>query len=333
VSEFKRRFDNHKRDILICKKILDREQYWRRILPVSAIRLQVADLALFRMGQGGGSGDALERVVTSRIKSNIEFYSSPEIVEYYAGKEGVTACERYAFDKCARPGDAILDIGVGGGRTTGYLAPNAGRYVGLDYSQEMVVAAQAKYPELQFRCADASDLSFLADGSFDVAVFSFNGIDSIPTDADRSACLREVGRVLRAGGRFVFSSHNARNTGLWPVKSCYSPEPGSVSRSVGPSISNSLPAIIASCLKVPAIRRRAELGLFAVTSKAFYLGHGYIIDPSQGRVIRMFVSTPRYIARELNKAGLELIETLGCHYPDKVPDLLTFYYYYIAVKR
>ena len=268
----------------------------------------------------------------SRIKSNIEFYSSPEMVDYYARKEGVTACERYAFDKCARPGDAILDIGVGGGRTTGYLAANAGRYVGLDYSQEMVVAAQVKYPELQFHCADACDLSFLADGSFDVAVFSFNGIDCIPTDAARSACLREVGRVLRAGGRFVFSSHNARSTGLWPVKSRYSSEPGSVSRSVRSATSIGLPAVIAKRLKLPAIRRRAELGLFAVTRKAFYLGHGYMIDPLQGRAVRMFVSTPKYIARELNKAGLELIETLGCNYPDKFPDLLTFYYYYIAIK-
>ena len=47
ISDFKRRFGNQKWDILICEKILDRKRYWRRILLVGAIRLQVADLALF----------------------------------------------------------------------------------------------------------------------------------------------------------------------------------------------------------------------------------------------------------------------------------------------
>ena len=184
ISDFKRRFSNQKWDMLICEKILDCKRYWRRIPASRRHTAASGRLGGVRMGpirsEGGRPGDATEPIVMSKIKSNREFYSSPEMVDYYARKEGVTACERYAFDKCARPGDAILDIGVGGGRTTGYLAPKAGRYVGLDYSQEMVVAAQVKYPEFQFHCADASDLSFLADGSFDVAVFSFNGIDCIP---------------------------------------------------------------------------------------------------------------------------------------------------------
>ena len=37
---------NQKWDILICEKILDRKRYWRRILLVGAVRLQVTDLAL-----------------------------------------------------------------------------------------------------------------------------------------------------------------------------------------------------------------------------------------------------------------------------------------------
>ena len=267
----------------------------------------------------------------SRMTNSIEFYNAPEIIEFYAGKQGVTACERYAFDKCVRPGDAVLDIGVGGGRTTAYLAPSAGRYVGVDYSQAMVAAARANYPQHEFHCADACNLSFLADGSFDVAVFSFNGIDYISSDASRLACQREVARVLRAGGRFVFSSHNAHMTGLWPVKSEYSPEPGSVSRSKKPDTSSSLPARIVRRLKLPAIRNRAEHCLLAFTSKAFYIGHGYIFDRRQGGLYT-FVSTPKYIERELNHVDLALAETLGCHYPDKFPDLLTHYYYYIAFK-
>ena len=49
-------------------------------------------------------------MVLSRTTNSIEFYNAPEIVDFYAGKHGVTACERYAFDKCVRPRDAVLDI-------------------------------------------------------------------------------------------------------------------------------------------------------------------------------------------------------------------------------
>jgi len=47
ISEFKRGLGNLMWDILNCEKILDRKRYWRRILVVGAIRLQVVDWALF----------------------------------------------------------------------------------------------------------------------------------------------------------------------------------------------------------------------------------------------------------------------------------------------
>lgn len=264
----------------------------------------------------------------SGAKTSIEIYSKPQSVDYYARIEGISACERSAFDKCLHPGDAVLDVGVGGGRTTAYLAPKARHYVAVDYCEAMVVAARAKYPQLEFHCADACDLSFLADGSFDVVVFSYNGIDNIPSVAARLACLREVARVLKPRGHFVFSSHNAHMTGFWPVNSQYSEVPGSVSRKLKPPTSARLPTRLVRRLKLPAIRRRAELALRALTTKAFYLGHGYIVEAG----LWTFTATPQYVSAELNQAGLQLIETLGCRYPDKVPDLLTHYYYYIAVK-
>lgn len=102
-------------------------------------------------------------------------------------------------------GGRFLDIGVGGGRTATLIAPNAGSYLGIDYTQEMVDVARANHPGLRFEHMDARDLKFLADRSQDVVVFSFNGIDSVDPEG-RLAVLSEVNRVLAPGGVFVFST-------------------------------------------------------------------------------------------------------------------------------
>jgi SAM-dependent methyltransferase len=53
------------------------------------------------------------------------------------------------------------------------------------------------------------DLTAFPDGAFDVAVFSFNGIDTLG-HADRLASFAGVRRILSAKGLYVFSSHNRR---------------------------------------------------------------------------------------------------------------------------
>ena len=103
-------------------------------------------------------------------------------------------------------GQPVLDIGIGAGRTTNYLLPVAGSYVGIDISPAMLAQAKERFPQADLRLGDARQLEF-ADHSFSLVLFSFNGIDYIEP-ADRPRVLREVHRVLRPGGVFVFSSHN-----------------------------------------------------------------------------------------------------------------------------
>ena len=104
-------------------------------------------------------------------------------------------------------GRDVLDLGVGTGRTTHYLAPLAGRYTGIDYSPHMINHMHANFPDVHALLADMRDLSMFADQSFDFVLGSNNVMDAV-SHADRLTVLGEVHRILRAGGLFIFSSHN-----------------------------------------------------------------------------------------------------------------------------
>ncbi len=104
-------------------------------------------------------------------------------------------------------GKRILDIGCGAGRTTTLLRHIAGRYTGIDYSEEMIRVCRERFPQETFIRCDVRSLTPFSDGAFDVAFFSFNGLDYVPPEG-RLAGLREIHRVLKEHGLFVFSSHN-----------------------------------------------------------------------------------------------------------------------------
>ncbi|HMT33005.1 MAG TPA: class I SAM-dependent methyltransferase [Dermatophilaceae bacterium] len=141
--------------------------------------------------------------------TNRALYERPDAAGYYVDRDQLQPPERAILAEYAGRlrGARILDLGIGAGRTTGHLLPLAGRYVGIDYSAQLVAAARERFPEADLRVGDARDLGAFADGSVDVVVFSFNGIDYMG-HADRLLTLAEIRRVLAPGGLFVFASHN-----------------------------------------------------------------------------------------------------------------------------
>ncbi len=118
----------------------------------------------------------------------------------------------YAFIEDGR----VLDLGVGAGRTLPYLSGPAKKYVAIDYSEAMVALCRRAHPAADVRLGDARALEF-PDASFDFVYFSYNSIDCVPLEGRRQV-FDEVLRVLRPGGGFGFSSHNARLVKNVPAK-------------------------------------------------------------------------------------------------------------------
>ncbi|WP_323765952.1 class I SAM-dependent methyltransferase [Marinovum sp.] len=118
--------------------------------------------------------------------------------------------ETYAADMARRvaalgPGD-VLETAAGSGVVARALAPRlpeGARYVVSDLNPPMLRRGAARQPaggRLHWQPADALDLPF-GDASFDVVCCQF-GAMFFP---DRVAGHREARRVLRPGGRYIFS--------------------------------------------------------------------------------------------------------------------------------
>lgn len=144
---------------------------------------------------------------------NSTTYAAPDIVSYYTQLNRLQPAESALLERLRNqlPTMKMLDIGVGGGRTTQHFAPLVEQYVGIDYSPKMVTACQKRFSQLDdsmcFHVGDARDLRQFDDSSFDFILFSFNGIDYVSHE-DRLKVFQEIKRVGREGCYFFFSSHN-----------------------------------------------------------------------------------------------------------------------------
>lgn len=148
---------------------------------------------------------------------NKSFYLGGLAAEWWATKDSVMTEEQAFLDEFGDEvkGRKVLDIGIGGGRTTRFLLPLAGNYIGVDYSPDMIKKVASSFPGSRLEVRDARDLSAYRDGEFDFVLFSFNGMDCIAHEG-RMQTMGEVHRVLKLGGLFVFSSHNRERPILKP---------------------------------------------------------------------------------------------------------------------
>jgi len=118
---------------------------------------------------------------------------------------------RLAFDLLKpTPGEALLEIGFGGGALLKQLAAaRPGRLVGVDWSSEIVARGPKGCAEVVE--ADAHRLPF-ADDSFD-AVVSVSVLHFWP---DLASPMCEMARVLRRSGRLVLVFECEDSLKSWP---------------------------------------------------------------------------------------------------------------------
>tara|TARA_B100000809_G_scaffold266506_1_gene329565 strand:- start:1851 stop:2606 length:756 start_codon:yes stop_codon:yes gene_type:complete len=105
-------------------------------------------------------------------------------------------------------GQHVLDLGCGEGYIARQLKKRgAARVEGIDISREMIAGATATEKAeplgIHFQVGDASQPTGFDDETFDlvVAVFLFNYVDR----EQMTSIMKEAFRVLRSGGRFIFS--------------------------------------------------------------------------------------------------------------------------------
>ncbi len=137
-------------------------------------------------------------------------YSNEELSEVPAGAVewalGVGNPVRYAL---LHPGEAVLDIGSGGGIDTILAARrvgSGGKALGLDILEEMCERARRHAAEAgvegwtEFLQGEMEDIP-LPDESVDIAIS--NGVLNL--SARKSRALAEIFRVLRRGGRICMA--------------------------------------------------------------------------------------------------------------------------------
>jgi ubiquinone/menaquinone biosynthesis C-methylase UbiE len=150
-----------------------------------------------------------EEVEAMSYDPNKTHYEMTGVPEAYGQSTSLFEAEKVILASLREElrGKPILDIGVGAGRTTAHLRAISEDYVGIDYSEKMIKLCSERFADATLMVCDARDLSAFDDRQFAAVFYSYNGIDEV-APADRMLILKEVNRVLKEGGVFVFSSHN-----------------------------------------------------------------------------------------------------------------------------
>jgi len=107
----------------------------------------------------------------------------------------------------------VLELGCGTGNDAARLAGEGYSVTGVDVSDEAIGQAQARFGSMaRFLTADVTLRLPFPDGSFD-AVMSNVALHMFPDEVTR-AVFAQVGRLVRAGGLFVFHVNSLQDRPL-----------------------------------------------------------------------------------------------------------------------
>jgi SAM-dependent methyltransferase len=140
------------------------------------------------------------------LATNHDVYSTVEF-DQWAGREHLLPDERAFIENYLSPAEPTIEAGTGGGRIVIAMRQMGFQHLsGFDFVPEFVERARGKVPPgaIDFRVGDATRLDY-GDGQFGQIVYLQQVLCLLDGDAARRAALREAHRILRPGGRGVFS--------------------------------------------------------------------------------------------------------------------------------
>jgi ubiquinone/menaquinone biosynthesis C-methylase UbiE len=137
--------------------------------------------------------------------------------DFLWGPEGLRERDARLLGEVA--GRDVLEVGCGAAQCSRWLAAQGARPVAFDLSGGQLAQAAALADRtgvtVPLVLADAQRLPF-RDASFDLACSAYGGV---PFVADSAGVMRQVARVLRPGGWWVFSTTH-------PFRWCFLDDPG-----------------------------------------------------------------------------------------------------------
>ncbi len=155
----------------------------------------------------------MAKLPTESIARN--YFESKQVVDHYVmegHRVGLWQSESRLIKSTFEKNDQILDLGCGTGRIAfGMEKLGFTSLTGADYSSGMIAGAkqigESLGSKLPFFEADARCLPWQAS-AFGGVIFGFNGFFMIPGHEERLKALAEIHRVLKPGGRFLFTGHD-----------------------------------------------------------------------------------------------------------------------------
>lgn len=105
---------------------------------------------------------------------------------------------------------AVLEVGCAAGLLASLVAPNVGKYTGVDLAEAPLrVAQRLKLGNAEFRKGDGQKLEF-GNGEFDAA-FCYDVFSNFPKFETGEKIIRDMLRTVRSGGRVLIGSVPDRN--------------------------------------------------------------------------------------------------------------------------
>lgn len=140
-------------------------------------------------------------------KINEKSYNETEIVSYYSefNSAGLFHYEEMLIEKYFVSGGKTLDVGCGAGRVTIPLHERGYQVIGIDYAEKMIEAARAMNGDIDYRVGNILHTQF-NNQIFDNVIFSFNGLMLIGTYDERLTAMKEIRRILKKNGLFIFTT-------------------------------------------------------------------------------------------------------------------------------